>query len=482
MEDNAPFSSLNIGQGFASDSCLMALLQCDGIVPGSDASYQHCKDLYSYHPLGAKLAELPIKLAQSQPRDIEISGGPTDLLMEAYLREWRILGGVGADRVISNVWTLARVYGISSPLLLAEGLEPNDPLPLDNLYKYEVKFNVLDPLNTAGSLVLDQDPNSLNFQRPTAVSAAGQFYHPSRTCVVMNEQPLYIQWSNSAFGFVGRSVYQRTLFPLKSFIQTMITDDVVSAKAAMLVYKAKSPGAIVDKRMLGWMNLKRWFIKAAQSGNVVSIGTDEELASLDLMNLEPAAKFARDNIIKNIAAGAGMPALMMNEETLAKGFGEGSEDAKVIARYIQGIREEMDALYRWFDVIVMYRAWNPDFYAGLQNLFSEYKSKPYETAFSEWKKGFKATWPNLLTEPNSEKADAFERVMKQWVAMTEVITPFADQDTKTRLAQYGQDLMNAQDIIPVPPLDIDFDSLASYEPPQPMMGEEPSVAPESGRS
>ena len=476
------FSTLSIGQGLASDSCLMKLLQCDGIVPGSEVSYQAAKELYTYHPLGAKLAEMPVRLAQSQQRELEVEDGPSEILLKAFQKEWRNLGQVGADQIIRNTWTLCRVYGIASPLLLAEGLKPDDPIPLDRLHELELKFNILDPLNTAGSLVLNQDPNSLQFQAPQHITCAGQPYHSSRTCVVMNEQPIYIQWSNSAFGFVGRSVYQRTLFPLKSFIQTMVTDDVVSAKAAMLVYNAQSPGSIADKRFLGWMNLKRWFIKAAQSGNVVSIGKDEQLTSLDLTNLRDAAEFARDNIIKNIATGAGMPAIMMSEETLAKGFGEGTEDAKIVARFIQGMREEMDTLYRWFDVIVMHRAWNPKMYDALQAQFKEYAKVPYETAFAQWKNSFKATWPNLLTEPDSEKSKAYEAVFKQFVAYAEVVVPFADQENKARIAQYGQDLLNSQTIIPAAPLDLDIDELASYEPPQPMMAEEPSVSPESGRS
>jgi len=37
-------------------------------------------------------------------------------------------------------------------------------------------------------------------------------------------------YTQAAFGFVGRSVYQRPLYPLKSFVQTMITDDLGGAK------------------------------------------------------------------------------------------------------------------------------------------------------------------------------------------------------------------------------------------------------------
>ena len=41
----------------------------------------------------------------------------------------------------------------------------------------------------------------------------GQQYHPSRARICLNEMPVYLGYTNSAFGYVGRSVYQRALFP-----------------------------------------------------------------------------------------------------------------------------------------------------------------------------------------------------------------------------------------------------------------------------
>ena len=46
-------------------------------------------------------------------------------------------------------------------------------------------------MNTAGSIVLDQDPNSADFQKVGSVTAAGKPYHQSRCCVMMNEDPIY---------------------------------------------------------------------------------------------------------------------------------------------------------------------------------------------------------------------------------------------------------------------------------------------------
>ena len=226
---------------------LMQILATDSIQPGSDIGYQTAKIIYVYHPLGAKIAEGPIVLAQSQKREISVPDGPEEELKKAFLLEWKRIGRVGADKIIRNVMSQARIYGITSLIIGEKGVSTDKPLDLEKIGDAELYFNVLDPLNTAGSLVLNQDPNAPDYQHTQAVRVGSTTYHPSRTVIVMNESPLFIQWENSAFGFTGRSVFQRALYPLKTFIQSMITDQAVTEKAALLVAKMESPESFVDK-------------------------------------------------------------------------------------------------------------------------------------------------------------------------------------------------------------------------------------------
>ena len=460
-----------LGVGNSLSPALIDLLLCDEIQPGSAPSYQIAKTIYTYHPLGAKMAEKPIAIAQSQQREIEIPGGPEEDLVRAFRKEWDRIGGVGATTLIKNLATLSRVYGISSIIMVCPDIPTTSPIPLDELWKRDLYFNIADPLNTAGSLTLNQDPNAPDFMTPRYLSVAGKNYHPSRSLVMSNEQPIYIDWTNSAFGFVGRSVYQRGLYPLKSYVQSMITDQAVTEKAGILVAKMKQPGSIVDQRTRGFFGFKREAIKGAKTGNVISMGIDEDLQSIDLKNLKDAAEFARNNILKNIASSDNMPASMLNDETLAEGFGEGSEDAKQIATYIAGKRLEMNPAYAWFDNIVMHRAWNPEFYASLQRKYpGELGDVPFETAFYEWKNAFTAVWPNLLTEPDSEKVKVDDIIAKSAIAVFEVMAPVMDPENKAVLAGWLADVMNERDLMFSAPLTLDLDALASYEPPAPPMG------------
>lgn len=475
--DDGGQATLDVGAGLSSS--LLSILTADDIVPGSSASYQLCKTIFVYHPLGGKMAESPVKLAQCQEREFTIPGAPEDDLLEAFKREWRSIGSIGADLILRNHRTLSRVYGIASLAVGTRGQDPGLPLDLATLHEQDLYFNTLDSLNTAGSLVLNQDPNSPDFLKPSGVSVAGVPWHASRTCVLMNDQPIYIQWSTAGFGFVGRSVYQRALYPLKSYIQTMITDQSVAEKVALLILKMKSPGSIVDQRSRSWFGFKRQALKGAKTGNVLSLGIDEAAESLNFTNLKDAAEYSRSNILKNIATAADMPASLINQETLAEGFGEGTEDAKTIARYIDGERIAMEPAYRFMDAIVMRRAWNPEFYKSVQRKYPEaYGDMPYETAFYGWKNAFKAQWPNLLVEPDSEQVKTDDVVIKGAIAMFEVLADKLDPENLATAAEWLAGTMNARKQMRGPSLELDYEALRNYEPPQMTEGDPETVGQE----
>jgi hypothetical protein len=278
---------------------LQELLLSDEIVPGADPSYQLCKTIYLYHPVGARLAEAPIKIAQSQGREITVPNSPEDRVVRAFKDEWT---KIKADDHIANVMSQSRVYGIASVAALMEGTDTEKPLDYKRLWDKPVSFNVFDPLNTSGSLVLNQNPNDMDFQHVVSIASGGKRYHRSRTCVMLNERPIYIAYTTAAFGYVGRSCYQRALFPLKSFVQTMVTDDMVSRKAGVLIAKIKQPGSFVNSIMQALAGIKRNLVQEAQTNNVLQITPDEGIETLNLQNLDGASSQARKHILENIAA------------------------------------------------------------------------------------------------------------------------------------------------------------------------------------
>lgn len=439
---------------------LQQLLMADDIVPGADASYQVCKTIYLYHPMGGKMVDTPISLAQSQPRTLSIPDGPEDMVRDQFLREWENLR---ADQHIATAMSLARTYGIGTLALGAVNVPVNEPIDFAQLARQEIFISTFDPLNTAGSLVLNQDPMSPDFQKVSSVAVAGQAWHRSRVVVVMNERPIYIAYTGSAFGYVGRSVFQRALYPLKSFISTMVTDDMVARKAGLLIAKMKPAGSVVDRIMQRMFAIKRQMLKDGETDNVLGITPDESIESLNLQNIDGAGKFARDNIITNIALAADMPAKLLNEETFAEGFGEGTEDAAKIVRYVKSVREAMAPLYAFMDRVVQHRAWNRDFFAAVQAKFpEEYGRMSYEQAFTRWQNSFTATWPSLVEEPESEKVKVAETKLKAIIDLLTALMQTLDPENQARLIEWAAANFNTLREMFTEPLELDYEAIRDH--------------------
>jgi Anti-CBASS protein Acb1-like len=466
----------------AAKSSLLSILLADDIVPGSEPSYELCKLIYLYHPLGAKMAEAPIRMAQSQPRTITVQGAPAEVADEFK----RVATEIKVDEHILNLRSLSRTYGISSLVLGCEKLDSDKPIDLKQIWDLPIYFNVFDPLNMSGSVIMNQVPNTPTFNQVNKVVAAGKTYHRSRYLVAMNERPIYIAYTTSGFGFTGRSVYQRALFPLKSFIKTMIADDMIATKNGLLVAKMKPPGSVVSKLMQRIAAIKRMLLKAAHVGQVLSVDHDEDITTLNMQNVDGAGTFARDNILKNAATAADMPAKLLQNETMIGGMAEGTEDAKSIAKYIDSVREELKAEYEWFDNIVRYRAWlNPAFFARLKAQYPEqFEKKTHAQCFIEWCRAFEATWPSLLLEPESESIKTEEVKLEACINLIEVLFDKLGADAQADLIQTALDNISENKRLFPNSFTFDPDALKEgleerakqrQQPPQfPGRGEEPS--------
>ena len=451
-------------------SQLLSILEMEAIDPGSEPGYQAAKLIYANHPLGARMVDGPLQMAMSQQRLIEVADAPEEELVRAFKKEWKRIGAIGADNIIYRAVQLSQIYGIATLAVNYSDdgktpADPAEPLPMDKLHELDLYFNFYDPLNTAGSLVLNQDPAAVDFMHPKKVQVGGQTWSNTKTLVLMHEQPIWIQWTNSAFGFVGRSVYQRAFYPLKSFLISMLADQMIQDKLGLLVYKAKSPGSMIDMAARAFKAMQRTAIQGARTNNVLSIGESESLESLNLEHVSTAGEYSRNNILKNIATASGRPASFLNQDTLAEGFGEGSEDAKQIVRFIDRIRIEMEPAYNFMDQLVMRRAWNPQFYQSIQQKFPErYRKIKYKTALLEWMDNFTPKWPNLLSEPDSEKAKSSQLKIESADKIAKTLLAIADPETKGVIAEWLAEAVNSQKDFYTTPLEIDPEDIARYVP------------------
>lgn len=449
-------------RGSGLGNALQSLLVAEDIQVGDPASYQLCKNIYLYHTHGSKIVDKPLTLATAKPRELTVPGAAGDGtdLIEAFEKQWK---ADDCQEHLLNVGRLSRIYGPASIGIIVKDDDTEEPLDFSKLAKATMSYSEWDPLNTSGSLVFSQDPNALDFQKTSGVRVNGQSYDRTRVVVLQHEKPIYIAYESSGFGYTGRSAYQRALLPLKQFVQLMLANGMVALKAGVLIAKVESPSSAVDRIMAGFLSNKRAIVKEAQTGNVINISTNEEITSIDLQNVDNAINAVRKNIIEDIAAGAGMPAKLLLDDTFAVGFGEGSEDSKAIAQYLNTIRTWLQPIYEFLDRCTMHRAWNADFYAAIQDKYpDQYKEVPYAVAFADWQNAFLAKWPNLLEETDEEKAVSEKVTLEAVVSVYEVLAPDLPPSEKAKLIDWVMNNLNAKTHLFSSPMELDVAMISDH--------------------
>ena len=234
-------------------------------------------------------------------------------------------------------------------------------------------------------------------------------------------------------------------------------------KAAVIVAKIKNPGSITDKIAGGIMAIKRNFIKEARNGNTINISSEDIIETLDLNNVDKAVTTVRNNIIENIASSATMPPKLLLSDGYAGVLANGTEDYKQTMQYINGIREDMQPLYDFFDPIVMHKAWNPAFYERIKAVFPEWvNGRDYQTCFYDWKNSFTAIWPSLLEEPDSEKAKSEKVKLEAIIQLLEKMIPNLDPDNAASLIEWVTSNISSMKSLFSDPLEFDPDALIAY--------------------
>lgn len=451
-------ADLNI-TGVGLGGGLQELLNFDEIQPDDILSYQAAKSCYLYHPLGGKMAESPIRLAQSQDRDIVVPVAEEEIVVERFRETWK---AQNASTILLNLKTLARVYGLASVIVGEREADVSKPIDLAKIWNKDVYFNVLDPLNTAG-LIVDQNPNSPTFQKVGDIQVGGVRYHRSRSITVLNEQSIYIAWTGSSFAYAGRSTYQRAWYPLRSFLNTMIVDDMVARKAGLIVAKMEQPGSVVDRIMGAMAAVKRNFLRLGRTNEVLGISTTETIESLNMTNIDGALQAARNDIIKNIATAADMPAKLLTQESYVEGFGEGTEDAKAVASFIDRLRIEMQPEYAWMDTIIQRLAWTPEWFETVKAKYpKDFAKETFESSFYRWRNAFRATWPSLIQEEPSELVTIDDVRLKAAIATVQVLSPIlaGAPEELTKLVDWLTGVINTnENLFSGDKLEFDMDAL-----------------------
>ncbi|WP_176322383.1 hypothetical protein [Burkholderia vietnamiensis] len=395
------------------------------IEPGTGLSYQLAKQIYLEHPMGQRAVDNVINLAFSQERTI--SGIPEDA-KKAFKSAW---AAARADTAIKNCARHARIYGLGTLVDLGGGT-----------------FKIYDPLLTAGSMVGNiSEPLARDFLTPNDPVVRDFKFTPQNSVVAFNGTPIYLAYAQSAFGYTGRSVYYNMLPQLAAFLVSMEVDALVLKKSGVLVAKTKPVGAAANRMSHWWQRKKASDVKRSLNGNVLAIETDEDISTLNMANTADAMTTARNNVISNIATALDAPAVILQNDVLTNGFGEGKEDSKVIAQFVERYRNEIEHIFEFMIPRIQELAWTEEWYASFVMANPAYASISFQSATNFWRNNFEYKWPNYLTEPDKEKREGQERIFNAYKALYETLQAGVQNPERRRaLAQSLIDLTNNDDM------------------------------------
>ncbi|MDF7674756.1 DUF1073 domain-containing protein [Acetobacteraceae bacterium ESL0709] len=437
-----------VGQG----NSLWEALSDDSIYPGHRPGYELCKLIAVAHPLGHKITAAPIEQALREKPAHTISTEPHDDVVREFERVWQELG---CDEAIMSCAIQSRIYGAAT--ITIGGVDTKgDELPTDRMLTAEelahetIYLNVYDPLPTAGSLTIDQNPNSPDYLKaPRRIKAGSKIYTSGRFCLLMNQSPVYLSWTSSAFGFSGRSSFAQIIYDLGTYLRALRAIRMVADKAGIIVAKFEQTGSTTDQLQASAIDAARKVLKNARNGDIFSIGINDSLESLNLQNIDTALQNAMEETIKSIAAGAAMPAPMLNSEAFAYGFSGGEQDAMRVASYLMERRDWLMPLYRFLQPNIMRRAWNRDFIASMRVKDPvRYGPMGDEAIFQEWRNNFHMEWPSLIEEPESEKQKTAQQLFSASLDTWRELSPALSSQDKNRLLNWVVACVNDSGFFP----------------------------------
>lgn len=450
------------GIGNESYSRLLKLLETSDIKSGSDASYELCKLIWIYHPLGGKLVEKPISMALCKPRSRNVKTDPDERVIRRFNEVWDKLN---ITEKIRDVFFTARCYGAAAIGIGELNTSSEESLNKNKLKEEDIFINIFDPLNISGSMVTTQDPNSPEFQQANLhLKVAGKQWHPSRTIKVFNGSPVYLEYQSSSYGYTGRSVFLRSLYPLRSYLKIMEANETIAEKVALIIAKVSNNGSVISSVMQKIGEIKRAFIKSGKNGNILQIGKDDTIESLDLKNVDEPLKLARDNIISDIASGSDIPAILIKEEAFSHGFGEGTEDSKAISQYIDGVRQAIDPVMSYFEDLIQHIAWGEEFYESVKEEHPDIFTEDHKTTFYQWKDEFTSSWQELVEESPNERRDSDGKVIENAAKLYAVLAPNIDPKNRAKASDWLASICNDTETYKNTPLTIDLDDLENYQP------------------
>lgn len=424
-------STNEITSGYTPTESKLIAIDTDGQLGRSE-----CVFIFRNWTLGKRLASALPRFALSEPREITVQDAPPEAV-ERFEKEAKKLK---LDKMIEQCTIMARVLGQSVFATLHrtksvdESLTYKDLQDIDELHP-DFRFVAYDTLNTAG-IVIDQDPLSFSFLKPTSIKVGGKTFDKSRATIIMNGIPMYIDWTPSTFSFGGVSIYQNMTTLIHTYVRGVVSLRRMATKGSSVVFKGSEGGKLTGVKVDASKYALQQIAQMENTG-ACQIGKSDDVSFFTMTGVSEV-----DTILKSIEheimlALDDTPSAILLDKELSNGLSEGSEDMKAVMIAVQAFREKMIApLYAFADPYIMKRAWTDEFIKGVQITSPEkYAKLSCQQVRDIWQASFNYEWGNLYPEPESVKEQTNAVKLNNLAILKQLGADSADVEAEINEAQ-----------------------------------------------
>lgn len=381
-----------------------------------DLTYEECRDIYRYWPLGKRVASALPNFAMSAQRRFVVKEAPEEI--NAKLSE--VANELGIDEIVKKCAVYARIYGLSS-IYVAQEKDCKEALSYKDIQNKGFTFNVLDPLSMGGSIQIDNDSLSPTFGQPINIHIRGKAVNPNRVCVVYNDIPLFYKFNPSSFAFSGPSIYQNMTLLIRAWNRGIIALQRLATKAAAMVKTTKETASVTGFNIRAvQQNLE--MIRSIENDGIASIRSGDTLEFFALTGVQEV-----DTIIQQINTGLMMalsdtPSGILLDKNLSVGLNDGSEDMKAILMAVDNFRFHiLKPLYNFVDKYLCYKAFTPEFVKDMIEEYPDlYRGKKLNEVLTEWMQNYSFEWGELYPQNENEKADTQSKILDNLVKIKDL--------------------------------------------------------------
>jgi len=373
------------------------------MLAATQADHDTVKLFAQYHPLVNRLTSYPLNMALARGFEFKMPNAPQEAINEFTKAAMRYR----AKESVVELHRLKKIYGASSmAVVINDEQKTNQPIDYEVLAAgigNNLSFNSLDPMITAGSLVSSLDPNSARFLRPVTITSQGRSYHASRCIVVQNEgEPAdWISYNKAAYGFLARSDFVRALPLLQVYLRLKIAEMYLADKVGVMVVQSEGSGAVIDHSSEVVNEIKRISVDLAETGNVLSIGLNDKISTLDVTNANSVLVMLNDSCITAIATACGnMPAGILKNEALAQGRADGTHDKEMHDLFYVQIQDSTKPTFDFVDNLIIRAAWTREFVERIKVKYRHLQGKSYAVIMKGWMDGYERVFlsPSVPSE------------------------------------------------------------------------------------